>query len=113
MPIQTRYLHSIEVHRLAPDDPVVYDEWNQPVIADSTVATVPGLVQPRRAVERPETGEAGVVLGSFVAFIDPLPELQTGDWFVVSGKRYDVVGIADAAGVGHHYEVELKQAAGG
>jgi hypothetical protein len=85
------------------------DEWNQPVMVETTVATVPGLVQPRRAREVALASQAGVVLGEHIGYLDPLAGLTTHDWVMVGTTRYDILSIADAGGVGHHLELGLKQ----
>ncbi len=107
MSIQSRYLHTLVVHRNGATGAV--DDYGQPVVAESTVATVPGLVQPRKAREVELASQAGAVVADYVAYIDPLAGLLTGDWVEVGGVRYDILSIADAGGVGHHLELGLRQ----
>lgn len=113
MPIQDRYLHSLVVKKLAPvldsRGQPVRDEFSQATSAPSTVATVAGLLQPRTAREVAQANQAGAVIGEHVAYMDPLPTLDTDCWIELAGVRYDVVTIADAAGLGHHYEVGLRR----
>jgi hypothetical protein len=85
------------------------DDYGQPVTAETTVATVPGLVQPRRAREVELASQAGVVVADYVGYCDLLATLTTACWLEVGGVRYDVVSIADAGGVGHHLELGLKR----
>jgi hypothetical protein len=85
------------------------DDYGQPVSSPVTVATVPGLVQPRRAREVALASQAGVVLGEHAGYLDPLATLGTDCWIEVSGVRYDVLSIYDAGGVNHHLELGLQR----
>ena len=105
MSIQSRYLHTLVVKRNAATGAT--DEYGQPVVAETTVATVKGLIQPRRAREVALASQAGVVLGTHVAYLRPLAWLTTADWIERDGIRYDIVSMPDAAGLGHHLELGL------
>ena len=107
MSIQSRYLHTLVVKRNAPTGAV--DDYGQPIVAEVTFATVPGLVQPRRAREVALASQAGAVVGEHVGYMDPLPGLTTHDWIEVGGVRYDILAVPDAAGLGHHLELDLRQ----
>lgn len=85
------------------------DEWGQPVSTVVTVATVPGLVQPRSAEEVALASQAGAVIGQHRAFLRPLDGLGTDCWIEYGGERYDVLSIADAGGRGHHVEIDLQR----
>ena len=87
---------------------VTVDGYGQPVTSEGTVATVAGLVQPRRAREVAAASQAGANIGAHVGYLDPLPGLVTGDWIEVGGVRYDILGVYDAGGVGHHLELDLR-----
>ena len=87
------------------------DDYFQPVSAATTVATVPGLIQPRSAREVALASQAGAVIGEHVAYLRPLAGLSTGDWVEAAempGARYDVLSIHDAGGQGHHFELDLR-----
>jgi len=105
--IQSRYLHTLVIKRLAATGAV--DGYLQPVMAEVTFATVKGLIQPRSAREVALASQAGAVIGQHVGYIDPLPGLSTHDWIERDGVRFDIVSIADAGGVGHHLELGLQQ----
>ena len=107
MSIGSRYLHTLTVKRNVATGAL--DDYGQPVTAETTVATVRGLVQPRRAREVALASQAGVVLGEHAGYIDPMPSLTTADWLELDGVRYDVLAIYDAGGVGHHYELGLQR----
>jgi len=85
------------------------DEYGQPVTAETTVATVRGLIQPRRAREVALASQAGVVLGEHCGYMDPLAGLGTDCWLELDGVRYDILSMPDAGGVGHHLELGLQR----
>jgi hypothetical protein len=93
------------------DDAGTYsvDEYGQPVMTPVTVATVPGLMQPRSAREAAAANQAGVAVGDHVGYLRPVDGLATDCWVEVGGFRYDVVTIADAAGLGHHLELGTRR----
>jgi hypothetical protein len=91
---------------------VVVDDQGTPVYADTTVATVRGLIQPRSAREVALASQAGVVIGEHVGYIRPLAGLTTADWLEddqYPGARFDLVSMPDAAGQGHHLELGLRR----
>ena len=88
---------------------VTLDDYGQAVMAETTVATVAGLVQPRRAREVELASQAGVVVADYVGYCDPLATLGTDCWIEVSAVRYDVLSISDAAGLNHHLELGLRR----
>ena len=107
MGIESRYLHTLVVKRMVATGGV--DEYGQPVSAETTVATVPGLVQPRRAREVALASQGGAAIGDCAGYMAPLATLGTDCWLEVGGVRYDVLAIYDAGGVGHHLELGLQR----
>lgn len=86
----------------------VIDDYGQPVMAPATVATVDGRIRPVTAREVPLVTEAGAVLSTHVGDLWPLAGLDSGCWIESGGIRYDITGISDAAGAGHHLMLGLK-----
>lgn len=84
------------------------DEYGQPVATTSTLATVAGLIQPRKAQEVALLSQAGAVASTHVGFMYPLAGLGTDCWIELDGVRYDVTGIHDAAGQAHHLQLDLR-----
>lgn len=84
------------------------DDYGQPVMAPTTVATVAGLIQPRKATEVALASQAGAVIGGHVGYLRPLAGLTTADWIEYGGVRYDILSMPDAAGLGHHLELDLR-----
>jgi hypothetical protein len=100
-------IHRLDVKRAAATGTL--DEYGQPITAPSTVASaVPGLIQPRTVRELVLASQAGAQIGTHVAFMRPLTGLANDCWFELGGVRFDIVGIADAAGRGHHLEISLQ-----
>ena len=117
-------IHSLTVKRMTPildeldegldlDEGVTLDgtpdEYGQPTSAEVTVATVKGLIQPRRAREVALASQAGAAIGEHVAYLRPLSGLTTANWIEAGGVRYDIVSVGDAAGQGHHLELGLRR----
>ena len=105
-------IHSLVVKRMAVTldvngDPIL-DTYNQPVSAPATLATVKGRIRPRTAREVPLTSEAGAVVSTHIGDIRPLAGLGTDCWIESGGVRYDVTGMPDAAGAGHHLMLDLQ-----
>lgn len=121
MSIESRYVHTLVVKRLvgttvpvhepphADDGDPIYDDYGQPVTAEETLATVPGLVQPRKGREVAYVTQGGPVVADYYGYCAPLAGLDASCWLEVAGVRYDVLHVADAAGLGHHLELDLRR----
>lgn len=105
MGFDDRLLHMLVVKRMAAT--AATDDYGQPVMAETTVTTVKGLVQPRSAREVALASQAGAAIGTHVGYMRPLAGLTTHDWIEHGGVRYDIVSVPDAAGLGHHLELGL------
>lgn len=112
MSFDDRLRHTLVVKRLAPvldgsGDPVL-DDYGQPTFAPTTFATVPGLIQPRTAQEVALLSQGGAVASTHIGYMRLLAGLTTADWIEHDGIRYDITGMPDAAGLGHHFELALR-----
>jgi len=103
----SRLRHTLVIKRATAGGTV--DDYGQPVVAETTVASVKGLVQPRSAREVALASQAGAAIGTYVGYMRPLAGLTARDWIEVDGVRYDVLGVSDAAGIGHHLELNLRK----
>lgn len=104
MSFDSRLIHTLVIERFASG---TEDEYGQPSQTYSTLATVSGLVQPKSYREVALTSQAGAVVSTHTIFMRPT-DLQEADRIVYGGARYEVTGVRDAAGIGHHYEVDAR-----
>lgn len=113
MPIESRYRHSLTVKKMAVTLDVegnpVRDAYGQPVTTETTLATVPGLIQPRNAREVAAANQAGAEIGDLVCYMAPLAGVDKGCWILKGGARYDILTDPDAAGLGHHLELGVRR----
>ena len=98
-------IHVLTIKRMAATG--TFDDYNQPVSGPTTLATVKGRIRPRTAREVPLTSEAGAVVSTHIGDIRPIAGLGTDCWIESGGVRYDVTGMPDAAGAGHHLMLDL------
>ncbi|KKL20077.1 hypothetical protein LCGC14_2459080 [marine sediment metagenome] len=83
------------------------DAHGNPVKTWSDLATdVPCRLQPRRGREAVQPTQ--VVVGSHVLFLEIGTDITERDRVVVATLTYEVLFVGDAAGQGHHLEVELE-----
>lgn len=99
------YCHSIALDGFG--DPIL-DDYGQPTYSPAVLATVDGRIRPRSAREVPLSSQAGAVVSTHVADLRPVTGLTTACWIESGGIRYDITGIADAAGAGHHLQLDLR-----
>lgn len=99
------------------DDPVV-DEYNHPTSTEQTTTGVPASIQPRSARELANLAQAGAALSDHRIYMRPR-DISTADVIVhvasacpmrtdLPDGRYEIVGVPDAAGAGHHVEIAAK-----
>jgi hypothetical protein len=86
----------------------VLDGMHQPTFAAATFATVDGRIEPLTAQEVAIQSQGGAVVSTHRGYIWPLTGLTTHDWIECAGVRYDITGMPDAAGHGHHLELQLR-----
>lgn len=113
MPIQSRYIHPLTIKKMVVTLDLagkpVRDSYGQPVTTETTLATVQGLIQPRRAYEVAAANQAGAEIGDLVCYMAPLAGLDKSCWILKDGARYDILTDPDAAGLGHHLELGVRR----
>lgn len=111
MSFDSRLLHTLIIER--PTDGAV-DDYNQPTRTYATLATVPGLIQPKKVEEVAQLNQAGVVVSTHTIYLRPT-EIQPSDRVVVAtggmAGSYEIDGVRDAAGIGHHLELDARMVA--
>jgi hypothetical protein len=105
MAIASRLIRTLVIER-ASDGAV--DEYNQPSRIWATLATVRGLIQPKRAREVAQLNQAGAVVSTHTVFLAPTDVREADRILADDGQRYEIDGVRDAAGLGHHLELDAR-----
>ena len=77
----------------------------------ATLATVRGLIQPRKATEVALLNQGGATMTDTVIFLEPTDILAADRIRLASattGPYYEITGVRDAAGHGHHLELDAN-----
>ena len=106
MAFDDRLLHTLTLKRLSATGTL--DDYGQPVSTETSFATVKGLIQPRTTAEVALLSQGGAVASTHIGYLRLLAGLTTADWIESGGIRYDITGMPDAAGLGHHLELALR-----
>ncbi len=107
MSFDDRLIHALIIERSTAG---VVDDYNQPSQAWTTVATVKGLVQPKDMDEVAQLNEAGAVISDHRIYLLPT-DVKGADRIRFDpddGRRYQIVGVRDEAGIGHHLRVDAR-----
>lgn len=117
--IASRLTHTVTIVRTSSTgDPDDDDEFGQPVYSEAVVATVKAAIQPKKAEEVALTTQAGAVVSDHRIYLLPIG-ITTADAIVHDAQdcpmrpdlpdaRYEVMSVPDAAGLGHHLELEAQ-----
>lgn len=116
MSFGSRLQHTVSIVRQ--DDNGTFDDYGQPVTVDEVLSTVKAAIQPRNERERDSASQGGPAVGDHVIFMFPT-DLTTADAIfhddticpLVSDlptSRFEIVGVPNAAGLGHHLEVQAR-----
>lgn len=119
MSLQSLLTHTVTIQRFSSSgNPANDDEYGQPVRTPSTLATVKAAIQPKSDREIALTTQAGAALSDYRIYLMPR-DITTADAIVHDARdcpmrpdlpdaRFELVGVPDAAGLGHHLEVDAK-----
>lgn len=122
MSFGSRLTHTVTVVRSSTSgDPDDDDDYGQPTETEGTHATIKAAIQPmsqREAAEAVLTTQAGATVADHRIYIFPM-DITTGDAIVheaqscpmrpdLPDSRYEITGVPDAAGLGHHLELDVK-----
>ena len=116
MSFGSRLTHTVAIVRKA--DSHNLDDYGQPMTADAVIATVKAAIQPRRENEQAATSQAGPAVADYVIFMFPT-DLSTADAIFHDADvcplvrdlptgRFELQGVPNAAGLGHHLEVQAR-----
>jgi hypothetical protein len=103
---------------LGEDDQPTVDEYNLPVTAEQATSGIAASIQPRTVREMASLTQAGPALSDYRIYLRPR-DIRTSDVIVhdpdacpvrtdLPLARFEIVGVPDAAGAGHHVEVWAK-----
>lgn len=112
MPIGDRFIHSLVIERpfhLTTNGVEQLDDYGQPIREWRELESVKGLIQPKGAREVALISQAGIALSDHTVYLFPT-DLTNADRIRFDpddGDRYEVTGKRDAAGIGHHLEVDV------
>lgn len=99
------------IHRLAVERPTsgAPDEYGQPSRTYATLATFRGRIEPKSAREVAQLNQAGAVVSDHTLYARPrdLRESDRIRFDPADGRLYEITGIRDPAGAGHHLTVDL------
>ena len=120
MSFGSRLTHTVTIVRPDVDaNPAHDDEYGQPVATPETIATVKAAIQPlTRDQETVITSQGGAVFADHRIYLFPT-DIRTTDAIVHEAQacpmspdlpdaRYEITAVPDAAGLGHHLEVEAR-----
>lgn len=107
MSFASRLIHTVAIER-ATDGAV--DDYNNPSRTFAAIATVGALIQPKSGRELAQLNDAGRVRGEYRVFM-PITDVTEGDHLVrqTPAEVYEITFVADAAGVGHHLELDANR----
>lgn len=124
MSFSRRLIHALVIERKRSADPDLEDEYGQAVPMTALEYPIKGLPQPKAIGEVVQASQAGAEVGDWTVFIEPT-DLAGADAIIhrketcpvawprdLPDMRFEITGIRNAAGIGHHYEVDAKAVQG-
>ena len=99
-------IHRLAIERATSGAP---DEYGQPSRTYATLATFRGRLEPKSAREVAQLSQAGAVISDHTLFARPrdLREADRIRFDPADGRLFEITGIRDMAGAGHHLTVDL------
>lgn len=103
--------HRVTIQR--PSDTPASDatEWNaEPQVYADLATDVPALIQERTGREVPASHEQGSVVITALVFLDPTQDVAERDriYRPATDRTYQVLYVKDAAGWGHHQQLDAQ-----
>jgi len=84
------------------------DSYGDNVLTYSTSSTIKCLIQPKGGRERAMAGSTGVEV-THTMYCLYAADVVESDRIVVGSTIYDVVFVADSAGMNHHKQIDLRE----
>lgn len=115
MSIGSRLTHVVDIVR--PTDTGSFDDYNQPTVTEAVLASVKASIQPKDAREQQAFSQAGAGISDHTVFLLPT-DIKGSDAIEhdpddcpltrdLPFSRFEIDGIRNAAGIGHHLEVDV------
>lgn len=109
----SRLTHTVSIIRQF--DSSNLNDYGQPITSDVELASVRAAIQPRKAREQDAVGQGGPSVTDYVVYLFPT-DLTTADAIFhdeavcpvpndLPTGRFEISGVPNAAGLGHHLEV--------
>lgn len=95
--------HSIAIQRSTEG---TVDERGVPAQTWATLSTVKASVQPKTVREMAQLSQAGPVAAEYTIYALGAPDIHESDRITEGTRLFEVIGVRDAAGAGHHVEVD-------
>ena len=105
-------IHTLAIERATSGAP---DEYGQPARTYATLAPIRGPIEPQSAREVAALSGAGAVISDHTLYARPrdLRESDRIRFDPADGLLFEITGIRDPAGAGHHLTVDLTRITAG
>lgn len=116
MSFGSRLTHTVSIIRTSESGTL--DDYGQPIRTEAVLSTPKAAIQPKSQREKTLFSQGGAEISTHTIFLFPT-DLTTADALLhdaadcpvtvdLPTARYQIDGIANAAGLGHHLEVDAR-----
>ena len=98
-----RFVHTVTIERASDGTD---DDRGVPAQTWTTSSTAQAWVQPKTVKELMQLSQGGPVVSTHSIYVDPQADVNEADRIVFGGDTYQIDGVSDAAGIGHHFKVD-------
>jgi SPP1 family predicted phage head-tail adaptor len=98
--------HTITVQRATTASSITYDDRGTPVTTWADHLEVQASNQPISVEELAQMSQAGPVSATHRIYVPGSPDITEDDRIIDGGRTFQIDGVADPAGFGHHLAIE-------
>lgn len=98
-----RLPHTITIQR---NTPGAVDDRGVPAQVWATTTTAQAWVQPKSVREIQQLSQGGPVVSTHSIYVEPAASVNENDRISYGSKTYQIDGIKDEAGIGHHLKLD-------